>query len=51
LQEISDRAFKGIEADLPPAEKVAESRRLDPIFVEFGVDASVLQEKPSRHAK
>jgi hypothetical protein len=51
LQEISDRAFKGIEADLPPAEEVAVSRRLDPVFVEFGVDASMLLEKPSRHAK
>ena len=51
LQEISDRAFKGIEADLPPAEEVSVSRKLDPVFVEFEVDASVLQEKPSRHAR
>jgi hypothetical protein len=51
LQEISDRAFKGIEADLPAVEEIAVSRRLDPVFVEFGVDTSVLQEKQSRHAK
>jgi hypothetical protein len=51
LQEISDRAFKGIEADLPPAEEVPVSPRLDLVFVEFGVDASVLQENPSRHSR
>jgi len=51
LQEISDRAFKGIEADLPPVEEIVVSRRLDPVFVEFGIDTSVLQEKPSRPTK
>jgi hypothetical protein len=51
LQQISDRAFKGIEADLPTGEEVSVSPRFDPVFVEFGVDASVLQEQPSRHAK
>jgi hypothetical protein len=43
LQEISDRAFKGVEADLPPPEEVPVSQRMDPVLVEFGIEAGILQ--------
>jgi hypothetical protein len=51
LQEISDRAFKGVEADLPPEEEVPAAQRTDPVLAEFGIDAAVLRaEKTAAHA-
>jgi len=38
LQEISDRAFKGVEADLPPEEEIPIANRTDPVLAEFRID-------------
>jgi hypothetical protein len=43
LQEISNRAFKGVEADLPPPDETPASQRLDPVLAEFGIDAGALR--------
>jgi hypothetical protein len=43
LQEISNRAFKGVEADLPPEEESPLSQRMDPVLLEFGIAPGVLQ--------
>jgi hypothetical protein len=43
LQEISNRAFKGVEADLPPEEECPGSQWMDPVLLEFGIDSAVLQ--------
>jgi hypothetical protein len=53
LQEISDRAFEGVEADLPPEEEVPDGSRTDPVLAEFGIDAGALpgvQSAPRAHA-
>jgi hypothetical protein len=42
LQEISDRAFKGVEGDLPPEEEIPAAQRADPVLAEFGIDAGAL---------
>jgi hypothetical protein len=44
LQEISDRAFKGIDADLPAAKEPAAARAVDPTLVEYGVDHVVYRQ-------
>jgi hypothetical protein len=38
LQEISDRAFQGVEADLPPEKEIPVGERMDPVLAEFGID-------------
>jgi hypothetical protein len=43
LQQISDRAFKGVEADLPPEEEIPSAQRSDPVLTEFGIDAATLR--------
>jgi hypothetical protein len=43
LQEISNRAFKGVEADLPPEEECPDSQRVDPVLLEFGIDPAFLR--------
>jgi hypothetical protein len=51
LQRISDRAFQGVEADLPPGEPLPSNGRTDPVLVEFGIDAGSLQvEETSAHS-
>jgi hypothetical protein len=42
LQEISDRAFQGVEADLPPEEEIPGDQQLDPVLTEFGIDLGAL---------
>jgi hypothetical protein len=48
LQEISDRAFKGIEADLPKETKADSKRPIDPVLAEFGVEHVVAPEPEPR---
>ncbi len=43
LQEMSDRAFRGVEADLPPAAEVPLAQRIDPVLVEFGIDSTMFE--------
>jgi hypothetical protein len=43
LQEISDKAFRGVEADLPPEEQDHAAQRTDPVLAEFGIDAEALR--------
>jgi hypothetical protein len=51
LQKISDRAFQGVEADLPPEEHLPMSERNDPVLAEFGIDVSSLQlERTTAHS-
>jgi hypothetical protein len=50
LQEISDKAFRGVEADLPPDEQSAAAPRTDPILAEFGIDAEALWAKTTAEA-
>ena len=45
LQKISDRAFKGVEADLPPEEVLPIDQRTDPVLVEFGIDIGSLHDE------
>ena len=48
LQQISDRAFKGVEADLPPQQEANIADSVDPVFADFGIDTSILQrQKPA----
>ncbi len=44
LQEISDKAFRGVEADLPKEDRSKAGHQPDPVFVEFGVADLVAQE-------
>jgi hypothetical protein len=51
LQEISDRAFKGVEADLPAEEEIPAAQRRDPVLAEFGIEAEPLgAERTAAHA-
>jgi hypothetical protein len=43
LQEISDRAFHGVEADLPAEQKRPATQRKDPVLAEFGIDSEALR--------
>jgi hypothetical protein len=45
LQEISDRAFTGVEADPPPEEVLPIDQRTDPVLVEFGIDPGSLHDE------
>ena len=45
LQKISDRAFRGVEADLPPAEELPIAQRTDPVLMEFGIDLGSLHDE------
>jgi hypothetical protein len=51
LQAISDRAFKGIDADLPKEIDSELPPKIDPILAEFGVAEVALakQRKPVEH--
>jgi hypothetical protein len=52
LRAISDRAFKGVEADLPLQEDLPIVQRTDPVLMEFGIDLSALgSEQASPQAK
>jgi hypothetical protein len=52
LQRISDRAFQGVEADLPPARELPIAERTDPVLVEFGIDATTLRiEETAAHGR
>jgi hypothetical protein len=42
LQRISDRAFEGVEADLPPAAELPIAQRTDPVLAKFGIDVGSL---------
>jgi hypothetical protein len=42
FQAISDRAFKGVEADLPLQEDLPIAQRTDPVLMEFGIDLGAL---------
>jgi hypothetical protein len=52
LQRISDRAFEGVEADLPPAAELPITQRTDPVLAEFGIDVGSLRVESAagRHA-
>jgi hypothetical protein len=51
LQEISDRAFKGVEADLPAEEEIPAAQRRDPVLAEFGIEAGLLRaDRTAAHA-
>ncbi len=44
LQEISDKAFRGVEADLPKEDQSQPRRQPDPVLVEFGVAEIAVRE-------
>ena len=50
LQEISDKAFKGVEADLPKESEGAFPDKIDAVLAEFGIDEFALQQ-PSKRAE
>jgi hypothetical protein len=51
LQEISDRAFKGGQADLTPEEGIPATLRRDPVLTEFAVSLDNLgPEDPAPYA-
>ena len=50
LQEISDKAFRGVEADLPPEEQDYAAQRTDLVLAEFGIDAEALRARKTADA-
>src|SRR5262245_36857255 len=40
LQRISDRAFRGVEADLPPQQQNAAAQAADAVVARFGIEAA-----------
>jgi hypothetical protein len=45
LQEISDKTFRGVEADFPKEDKPQARQQPDPVLVEFGVAEMVVLEQ------
>lgn len=41
LQRVSDTAFRGVQADLPPEGEAASTQQTDGVLVEFGVDPTM----------
>lgn len=50
LQEISDKAFHGVEADLPKDDKKTANQQPDPVLVEFGIAEIAVQDLAKRQA-
>lgn len=48
LQEISDRTFQGVEADLPADDEPQARQQPDPILVEYGVANVAIQHRQTR---
>jgi hypothetical protein len=48
LQEVSDRAFKGLDADLPKESEASLPPRIDPVLAEFGVADIAMRKQAKR---